>query len=165
MKHLPTLSVPSSAAHPTPPDGRGTDPSLLERGVTSVAHLGVARGASGRVRASPRARDRGHVSCCTSNVQQLQMLLICRLMYFRESCVRALVSEASQHPIRAEQIRGIFTLQRQSVSHRLCPELGQTTVSYCENLVIVFYGRPSLAGVLRDSGHRSGCRNFWQCVL
>lgn len=39
-----------------PPDGRGTDPSALERSVTSVAHLGVSRGASGRVRASPRCQ-------------------------------------------------------------------------------------------------------------
>lgn len=93
-----SASLPQPPRRPSlphcPPDGRGTDPSLLVRSVTSAAHLGVARGASGRVRAIPRARDRGHVSCCTSNVPQ--MLLICRLMYFGESCVRALVSEASQ---------------------------------------------------------------------
>lgn len=87
---------PTAPSQTAPPDGRGTDPSLLVRSVTFVAHHGVARCAFGRVRASPCARDRRHVSCCTSNAPQLQMLLICRLMYFGESCVRALVSEASQ---------------------------------------------------------------------
>lgn len=88
---LPRRPAPHTFLPRCPTDGRRTDPSLLVRGVTSVAHLG----ASGRVRASPCARDRGHVSCCTSKAPQLQMLLICRLMYFFFLLV-PLVSEASQ---------------------------------------------------------------------
>lgn len=112
MTHFPilceNLSVPSSAAHRTlphcPPDGRGTDPSLLVRSVTSVAHLGVARGASGHVHASHRARDRAHVSCCTSNVPQPQMLLICRLMYFGGELCQS-TGDWSKPAIQLEQNR------------------------------------------------------------
>lgn len=71
-----------------PTDGRGADQPLLVRSVTSVGHLAVARGASGRVRASPGARDRGHVSRCTAAAPQLQLLLICRLMFFCASASR-----------------------------------------------------------------------------
>lgn len=92
---LPLCPIPGCLPHTflphCPTDGRRKDPSLLVGSVTSIAHLGAAQGASGCVCASPCARDRGHVSCCTAEALQLQMLLICRLM-----CFIVLVSEASQ---------------------------------------------------------------------
>lgn len=86
-----------------PPDGGGIDPSLFVRSVTSAARLGVAFSALGRVHASPRARDCGHVSSCPSSCCETH--LICKVNVF--SGKRRWAKQASR-PIRAEQITGTF---------------------------------------------------------
>lgn len=106
---LPQRPAPHTFLPHCPTDGRRTDPSLLVRSVTSVAHLGP----SGRVRASPCAGDRGHVSCCASKAPQLQMLLICRLMYF---FVRQSAGECSKPAIQLEQNRFLHCKVRATAS-------------------------------------------------
>lgn len=72
---------------------------------------------------APRARDRGHVSCCTSSVQQLQMLLICRLMYFGgELCQRT--GEWSKPAVQLEwnRLGGFLHCKSQSERQPQCPE-------------------------------------------
>lgn len=82
-----------------PTDGRRTHSSSLVRGVTSVGHLGTARGASGRVRFGPGASDRGHVSCCTSTMPQLA-----DATHLQNN----VLPPAPPFPIRAEQVQGNF---------------------------------------------------------
>ena len=120
MNHFPLLCgnllVPSSALPPTLPTRWRRYRSII---ACEECHVRRPSWHSARrLRACPcqppRARDRGHVSCCTSSVQQLQMLLICRLMYFGGGGVVSAhqwVKQASR-PIRAEQIRRLSTLQK-----------------------------------------------------
>lgn len=169
------LSVPflSPPPHPTsslphwPPDGRGTDPSLLVRSVTSVAHLGVARGASGRVHASPPCQ--GSRACQLLHLQRAAAADATHLqvnVFWEELCQSA--GEWSKPAIQLEQnrLRGFLHCK---VRQRRQPLVGKRAVvsrvrlAYCDNLVIVFCGCPSLAGILRNGGHSSGCRISWQC--
>lgn len=105
---VPFLSRPPHPLPPSlphwPPDGRGTDPSLLVRSVTSVAHLGVARGASGRVRASPTCQ--GSWLCQLLHLQRAAAADATHLqvnVFWEELCQSA--GEWSKPAIQLEQNR------------------------------------------------------------
>lgn len=72
-------------------------------------------------RAAPRGVSLPAPRCqrswaCQLLLRQLQMLLICRLMYFGRVVSECWWVKHASHPIRAEQISGRFTRERQSDS-------------------------------------------------
>ena len=110
------LSVSSSAAHLNPPphllsrcfppDGRGTNPSLLVRSVTSVTHLGAAPQGVSVPAPVPGIMGMSAVAPPIATAADATHLQV-NVFWGGVVSERWWVKQASR-PIRAEQIRGLF---------------------------------------------------------